>query len=156
MNKDEMIVCPKSKGNACYVTEITKDIKQYFSFSCGYWSNSLMKENSDFYNEQISSLPEIYKDLAWKDEETDLIWLPTTINIEDKGMIFANGSSADNWKWAAVKAVEIKEEEKEKYPIKTKPGQFYKYRMDMSTMKIFDENDFIEALDYIQAFKNQL
>ena len=29
-------------------------------------------------------------------------------------MIFANGKSSDNWKWAAVLAVPVTEEEKEK------------------------------------------
>jgi hypothetical protein len=67
-------------------------------------------------------------------------------------MIFANGKSSDNWKWAAVLAVPVTEEEKEKYPIPNKEGEYYKWRMDMSTMKEFKEKDYIEALDYIGIF----
>ena len=66
-----------------------------------------------------------------------------------KGMIFANGKSAENWKWAAVLAVPVKEEEKEKYPIPGKKGEYYKKRMDMSTIKNFHEREFIDALSYI-------
>jgi len=64
-------------------------------------------------------------------------------------MVFANGSKVENWKWAAVKAIEVTEEEKEKYPIPNKKDQYYEHRMDMSTMKMFSEKDFMEALSYI-------
>jgi hypothetical protein len=108
-----------------------------------------MKEDQEFYMQQMETLPELYKDLAWTDPETELIWLPNTINVEDKGMIFANGPNSQNWKWAAVKAIEIPKKDKEKHPIPGKPGQFMKYRMDMKNMKSFEERDYIEALSYI-------
>ena len=146
---DKIITCPKSGGDLCYVIEVTPEIKNYSSLSCGFWTNSLMTEGSDFYNEQMEVLPELYKDLAWKDPETELVWLPQTINEPRQGMVFANGTSADNWKWAAVKAVLVTEEEKEKYPIPKQPGKFYKYRMDMETLSYFEERDFMEALSYI-------
>lgn len=146
---DKIIMCPKSGGDLCYETQVTPEITNWMSLSCGYWTNSLMKEGSEFYNEQMSALPELYKDLAWKDESTDLIWLPQTINEPQKGMIFANGTSAKEWKWSAVKAVLVTEEEKFKYPIPKQPGKFYEYRMDMTTIQHFDEREFIDALEYI-------
>ena len=74
--------------------------------------------------------------------ETGKIWMPTIINIKDQGMVFADGTSRSNWRWAGVKATEVSEEEKEKFK-----GQ--KYKPDMSTVKHFKERDFIEALSYI-------
>lgn len=142
MNHDTIIDCPKSGGDLCYKTEVTKDITNFLSLSCGFWTNTLMKENSKFYKEQIETLPELYKDLAWTDPETDLIWLPNTINIEDKGMIFANGTNAMEWKWAAVKAIELEDGDEAKVE-----GQ--KYKMDMGNMEQFKERDYIDALSYI-------
>ena len=142
MQYDGIINCPKSGGDLCYKIEINKDITNYLSISCGFWTNSLMKEGSEFYNEQTETLPELYKDLAWTDPETELIWMPNTINIPDKGMVFANGNSIDEWNWAAVKAVKLGEEEEAKVE-----GQTHK--MDMSTMKTFVERDYMEALSYI-------
>ena len=55
-----------------------------------------------------------------------------------------------NWGWAAVKAIEIPEEDREKHPILGKPGEFMKYRMDMKNMKMFKERDYIEALSHIE------
>jgi len=142
MQHDTIIDCPKSGGDLCYKTEITKDITNFLSLSCGFWTNTLMKEDSEFYKEQIESLPELYKDLAWTDPETNLVWLPNTINIQDKGMIFANGSSINEWGWGSVKAIELEEGETAKIK-----GQTHK--MDMTTLKTFIERDYIEALSYI-------
>ena len=151
MSPDKIITCPKSGGDLCYETQVTPEITNWMSLSCGYWTNSLMTEGSDFYNEQMEVLPELYKALAWKDPNTDLIWLPQTINHPTQGMVFANGASADDWKWAAVKATKVTEEEKEKYPILGKEGQYYEWRMDMTTLQMFPERDFMEALSYIGA-----
>jgi len=99
-----------------------------------------MKPDNDFYKEQFELLPEIYKDLAWTDEETGLIWLPNSINVEN-GMVFAEGNSKESWQWAAVKSIELSEEDQKQYKTKTKP--------DMTTIKRFKERDFMEALSYI-------
>ena len=142
MQYDEIINCPKSGGDLCYKVEISKDITNYLSLSCGFWTNSLMKEGSEFYNEQIVTLPELYKDIAWEDPETNLIWIPNTINIPESGMVFANGASKDNWSWAGVKAVKLEEGDEAKVE-----GQTHK--MDMSTLKSFAERDYMDSLSYI-------
>jgi hypothetical protein len=111
-----------------------------------------MKEGEKFYEEQLEVLPEIYKDVVFKDED-GLIWMPTTVNLPQNGMVFYNGTNKENAKWAAVKAVEVTEEET-KYPIKGKPGEFYKWRMSMETLKSFEQRQFIEALEYINIFNN--
>ena len=149
MNHEEIINCPKSGGDLCYKIQVTPDINNFMSLSCGFYSNSLMKEEEDFYKETIESLPELHKDLAWKDPDTNLIWLPNVINEQSKGMIFANGTSIRDWHWAAVKAIKLTEEEQTKYPIPGKDGEFMKYRMDMKNLKQFIERDYIEALSYI-------
>ena len=51
MEYDEIIVCPKSGGDLCYKMEINNDITNYFSLSCGFWTNTLMTLGSDFYEE---------------------------------------------------------------------------------------------------------
>ena len=149
MQHEEIINCPKSGGDLCYKMQVTPEVYNYMSLSCGFWTNSFMVEGHDFYMQQMETLPELYKDLAWVDPETGLVWLPNTINVQDKGMIFANGSDISNWGWAAVKAIEIPEEDREKHPIPGKPGEFMKYKMDMKNMKMFKERDYIEALSHI-------
>jgi hypothetical protein len=145
---DNLMTCPHCGSDACYVNENSPEIKTYSCFGCGFTTNSLMKEGEEFFNKQLEVLPELYKDMIFTDNN-GLKWMPTTINVPNQGMVFYNGTSKENAKWAAVKAVKIAEEEKEKYPIKKKPGQFYEYRMDMTTMQGFEMKDFMEALSYI-------
>ena len=149
MTHEEIIDCPKSGGDLCYKVQVTPDITNFMSLSCGYWTNSLMKEGEEFYEHQMSTLPELYIDLAWKDPETGLTWIPNTINEPGVGMIFANGTSRKNWGWAAVKSIEVPEEDKEKYPIPGKEGEYMKYRMDMDNMRVFPEREYIDALSHI-------
>lgn len=148
MNFDELTICPRCGGDANYVDEVNESISTQFCFSCGFQTNSLMKEGETFYEEQSSILPELYKDLFFKDENEN-IWMPTTVNIPTQGMIFANGPSKEDWGWAAVKAVKVTEEEKTKYPIPGKQGEYYEWRMDMTTLQMFPEREFMDALSYI-------
>jgi hypothetical protein len=142
---DEIIQCPKSGGDLCYKIEVSKDITQYMSLSCGFMTNTLMKVGTDFYNEQMVLLPELYKDLAWEDDDTKLIWLPNNINVPELGMVYASGTNTEEWKWAAVKAKELDEE------VTNKDGSISSYKPDMSTVKYFKERDYIDALSYIGA-----
>ena len=150
MKHEEIIPCAKSGGDLCYKTQINPDLTTYLSLSCGFWTNTLMKEGEEFYEQQMATLPELHKDIAWKDPKTDLVWLPNLINQEGKGMIFANGPSKENWGWAAVKSIKIPEEERENHPIPGKKGEYMEYKTDMATMKMFHERDYIDALSFIE------
>ena len=145
---DKLINCLCCNSDACYVDETTPNILTYFCYGGGFQTNSLMKEGEEFYEQQIAMLPELYKDLLNKDDD-GTIWMPSTINLPQQGMVFANGPSKEDWGWAAVKAVSVTDEEKEKYPIPNQKGKFYEWRMDMTTLKMFVKRDYMEALSYI-------
>jgi Fe-S cluster biosynthesis and repair protein YggX len=70
-------------------------------------------------------------------------WYPTSINIEEKGTIFANGSSSENWQWSAIKTVLLNEQELNNLRFKGKT-----YKSDPSSLKNFG-NDFLSALEYL-------
>jgi hypothetical protein len=79
-------------------------------------------------------MPQLYIDLKFKDEN-GYHWYPSTVILEDRSMVFADGRSTEDWKWAAVQSKEGK--------------------ADMTTIKHFEEKDFMEALDYINFFEKQ-
>ena len=145
---DNLIKCAKCGSDACYVEEVNQDIKTYFCYGCGFQTNSLIKKDSQFFEEQSKILPELYKDLFYTDKE-EKIWMASSVNLPQQGMIFANGPSKEDWGWASVKAVPVLEEEKTKYPILGKKDEYYEWRMDMTTLQMFPERDFMEALSYI-------
>ena len=147
---DNLTICKRCGSDACYTQEVTPEITNQFCYGCGFQTNTLMKEDEEFFEQQKELLPELYKDLIYKDEEGQM-WMPSMINVPDKGMVFANGTDFNDWKWAAVKAIVVTEEEKHKYPIKGKKDQYYEFRMDMTTMKPFQEKYFMDALSYIEV-----
>ena len=149
-NKDNLVICKRCGSDACFEQVVTPEVTNYQCFGCGFITNTILTNGSKFFNEQIAILPDLYKELMGEDED-GLIWMPTTINVPSQGMVFANGKNGDNWKWAAVKAIEVTEEEKERYPIPSKPGEFYEWRMAMETMQEFEEHLFMDALSYIGA-----
>jgi len=55
--------------------------------------------------------------------------------LEDKSLVFADGKTSEEWKWAGVQS---------------KDG-----KADMTTVKYFEEKEFMEALDYIGFFEKQ-
>jgi len=146
---DNLITCNRCSSDACYVQEVSADIKLYYCYGCGFQANTAMNSGSKFLNEQLEILPELYKELMGEDEN-GLIWMPSTVNIPDKGMVFADGGTSLNWYWSAVKAIPMPEEEKAKFAEK---GKDYKWKMDMTTLQHFPERDYIEALDYIGVFE---
>jgi len=145
MLKDNLIICSRCGSDACYEQTTGPEYSIHVCYGCGFTTNTLMKTDSEFLEEQIEILPELYKDLIYVDEEGKN-WMPSTINIHDKGMVFVNGKTTENWKWTAVKAIEIPEEEKEEFSEINKDAT---HKIDMSTAKEFNEKDFMEALSYI-------
>jgi hypothetical protein len=133
MISEEIINCPKSGGDLCYKTQLNPEITTYLSLSCGFWTNTLMKEGEEFYEQQMQDLPELYKDLAWTDSKTDLVWIPNTINNQEQGMVFAYGPNKDSWGWGAAKAIQ----------------EEGKWKMDLANMQVFAERDYMDALSFI-------
>jgi hypothetical protein len=104
-----------------------------------------MEVNSKLLIETLETSPELFKDLMFTGADSK-VWFPATVTLPNKGMVFLDGTSKENWKWAAVQSVEILAEEKEKFP----EGQTTK--MDMKNIQYFDQKDFMEALDRIDFF----
>ena len=142
---DNLTTCERCGSDACYVQEVNQDVKLYFCYGCGFQANTAMKSGSEFLEQQMTTLPELYKELMGEDDN-GTIWMPSVVNIPDKGMVFADGPNGQQWQWAAVKATLMSEEEKTKFKAK---GKEYDYKMDMTTLTHFSERDFIEALTYI-------
>ena len=153
MNNDNLTVCPHCGGNACYENKITEEITTKHCFGCGFCTNSLMKNGEEFFEQQKTVLPELYKDLLFEDEE-GLTWMPASINKPMKGMVFIDGTTKDNWGWCGVKATKVTEEEKDKFKIPNKEGEYYSHKMDMTTKKNFGK-DHMEALDYVGFFDKE-
>ena len=129
--KESLIICPRCGSNACHEASNEK-FTMWSCFGCGFTSNSTMTDEHAPTAEE--TLPELYKALKFKDEK-GYHWYPIALTFDDKSMIFAEGTSTEDWKWSAVKS---------------KDG-----KADMTTKSEFEERDFMEALDYVGYFNQK-
>jgi hypothetical protein len=145
MKNDNLVICDICGSDACYTYEVNENIRAWTCLGCGFQTNSLMKEGEEFLEENLKTLPELHKDLAEEDKEGK-VWIPQTINIPDKGMIFAEGKSIKDWKWSAVKVKKFSMENKEEFKVIGQEDKYHPYKTDMSTKIEFEPGDFIGAL----------
>jgi len=127
--KESLITCLKCGGDAC--SEITNGVVTiWICMGCGFTSNNTITDTN--VTEMEATLPELYKDLRFKDKDGKY-WYPNSVILDDKSMVFAEGTNVQDWMWTAVQA---------------KDG-----KTDMTTKKEFQIHEFMDALEYIDYFK---
>ena len=131
MINEKLTICPRCGSDACHEASNEK-LTVWSCFGCGFTANSTL--TTDKLEEVEAVIPQLYKDIRFMDEQ-GYYWYPSTVILEDKSMVFVDGKSIIDWKWAGVKSQDGK--------------------ADMTTIKHFEEKDFIEALDYIGFFEKQ-
>jgi len=128
---EKLIDCLRCGSNAC--SEMTDGkVSIWICMGCGFTANNTITDSN---TEQMEvTLPELYKALRYKDQDGKY-WYPNSVMLDDKSMVFAEGTSIDNWQWSAVQS---------------KDG-----KADMTTKKEFAERDFMDALEYIGYFNQK-
>lgn len=146
INKDQLVEGPFG-SNACYEQTFEyegHDITTWLCFGSGFTTSTLMTKGSEIVNNAVATSPELYKDLMFEDKK-GRVWLPATITLPEKGMVFIDGTDKDNWQWAAVNAIPLAEGEK-------KLDKNQTHKMDMKNVKHFKQKDFMDALELIGFF----
>ena len=128
---EKLIDCTRCGSNACSEMSNGK-VTIWICMGCGFTSNNTVTESN--LEQMEVTLPELYKALRHKDEDGKY-WYPNSVMLDNKSMVFAEGTSIDNWKWAAVQSKEGK--------------------ADMTTKQEFAERDFMDALEYIGYFNQK-
>ena len=141
------VKCLRCESDVCLKKYWSKDIYQLVCFSCGFYTFSNLYRNSKLAQANLEKAPKLYVDLVYYDNE-GRIWMPTTITIPDKGMVFAEGTSIDNWYWKSCKWVPLTKTdiESKKFP------KNQKTKIDFENGKVFDNNKFMSALHNINYF----
>jgi hypothetical protein len=129
--KESLTICPRCGGDACHKAS-TEQLTVWTCFGCGFTSNTTITEENLVNIESV--IPQLYLDIKFQDPKGHY-WYPSTVILEDKSMVFVDGKSATDWKWAAVQS---------------KDG-----KADMTTKQEYEQHDFMEALDYIGYFEKQ-
>lgn len=147
------IICPHCGSHNCFHEEVDENTTSYLCMGCGYTSNNLFKVDGEQLAGYETTMPELYKDIKFIDQERGIVWYPTVLNVPTIGLVFVDGTTKDNWGWRAAPAVDVAEQDREKYPIPGQPGAFYTKRVDMELAKIFAQDEFAAACKYIGLIK---
>ena len=168
--EDKLVNSPICDSNACYESEFqTADgpIKTWLCMTSGYTSNTTMTLDSEPLKKTLELTADLIKDLRQDHVPPGggekLAWFPTVINMPGRGMIFPEplkgtrtlddiDSKKTDWGWTVVKAIDIPEEEQEKYPNPNEPGTFYKQKMDMKNPSRYGKLEFMDAADELGMF----
>ena len=140
------IICPVCQGANCFKTEADK-VSSYLCMQCGRTTNTHFKDGSPQLEAALEKSPDIINTLQYKDPSTELVWIPSVINIPTKGMIYPMGTR-DNWNWAFSPVIELSKEEQENYPIPGKENEYYEQRVGVETtdgMELFGEMEYLKA-----------
>ena len=162
--QDKLVICKCCKSDVCYESEFTTQegpIHTWLCMTCGFTSNSTMTEDGEALKQTLELTADLIRDL--RQNHDGLAYFPTVITMPSKGMIFPEplkGTSTlkgkKDWQWTVVKAIDIPEEEQNKYPDPTNPGTFYKKRMDMKNMKHYNKLCFMDAAGELGMFDKNL
>lgn len=141
--KDSLTTCRRCQSPLCYQRE-TKGVLSWDCLQCGYVSNTMMMINTEAVQSYEEMMPSLFRDIKFVDSD-GLVWYPTTVTKEGIGIVFPDGTSKNDWKWAVARHVPVEEEEKERF--KKKDGTYHKYKTDMKNVLHFDQQYFSKALE---------
>ncbi len=142
MLQDSLVECRHCKDPECYQT-FHQNLVTWKCPACGFTSNSYMMKNTDMVKAFEETLPSLYKDIKYEDED-GFLWYPLFYDAYPKGLVFADGTTSENWKWRAAPYVKVKDEEREKF--KKKDGTYAEYKTDINNSKTFWKHQFLNAV----------
>ena len=152
MEKPKRIKSPITGTEKCFV-EIHDGIESYLCMDSGYTSNTKYTADSEMIKQVEKGAPKIVNDLKFIDEERNIIWYPSVLQIPGEGMIFPDGTGKDDWGWSVAKEILLTDDEQKKYPVPNKENEYYKSRLDMENIRTFTKDKFemaCEALGLIR------
>ena len=138
---ERVITCPICGDEHSCFEDVQETFSSFMCFNCGFMSNSnYTDENVD----KIEHTSRLITELSRFDDEREIHWYPSVVNMGKLGIIFPDGSPSD-WVWKMARVVKIDESEKESYPIFGKEGEYYTERLDIENAMDFGQYEFLSA-----------
>ena len=133
--------CPICYDTDSCFEDIQEKFKSYMCFNCGFMSSSYYTKDTV---KEAEGMVKLVDELKSFDEERQIWWYPSVLNMGPKGIIFPEGNP-DNWIWKYARVVEVSEEEQKQYPIPGKDGEFYTEKLDVENAKSYGQYEFLQA-----------
>ena len=138
---EKVIECPLCSDKDRCFEDVQDTFSSFMCFNCGYMSHSNYTEDKV---SEIQHTSQLIRDLAFKDDDRDIYWYPSVVNMGKLGIIYPDGLPHD-WNWKFAKVTQVSEEEQKNYPIPGKDGEYYTERLDVDNAQEFGQFEFLEA-----------
>lgn len=133
---ERVVTCPICGDQHRCFEEMQDDYSSFMCFNCGFMSDTrFTKENEQKLTPDSSILVNKLKSF---DEEKQIWWFPSVVNMGKLGIIYPEGSEND-WSWKFAKVIPIPEDKKKAMPN-------YENMLDTDNAKTYDKHDFISAV----------
>tara|TARA_R100000697_G_scaffold114175_1_gene132927 strand:- start:71 stop:553 length:483 start_codon:yes stop_codon:yes gene_type:complete len=138
-------------GNKCVLEEAnTHDNSvSYLCMESGFTSHEHLIDDSEFQEKYEKNLTDLMLSCKVLDEDKKA-WYPTFMQLPG-GMLYAEGKSAQSWKWKVAKIIPIWGDERLNYPIPGQEDKYYTSKLDVDNAKTYDKEDFENALNELYS-----
>ena len=138
---ERVIDCPICYDTDTCFEDIQEKFKSYMCFNCGFMSSTYYTKDTV---KEAEGMVKLVDELKTFDEERQIWWYPSILNMGPKGIIFPEGN-IENWVWKYAEVIEVPKEEQKNYPIPDKEGEFYTEKLDVENAKSYGQYEFLQA-----------
>lgn len=141
---EKKIQCPHCNAKKQCFVEKTKTFESYMCFRCGFMSDNRFTENSLEIADLENRSPKLIKELKFFDEEREIYWFPSILNMGAQGMIYPEpvGDDLDitwgSYVWRYAKVVDVPEDKEADY-------NGHKQYLDVENARTFKKEEFLDA-----------
>lgn len=141
---EKKIQCPHCNAKKQCFVEKQKTFDSYMCFRCGFMSDSRYTEDSLQIIDLENRSPKLIKELRFLDEEREIYWFPSILNMGTQGMIYPEPAEDDlditwtSYVWRYAKVIDVPEGKEADY-------NGHKQYLDVENARTFNKNDFIDA-----------
>ena len=134
---EKVIECPHCNDTDRCFEDIQDTFSSFMCFNCGYMSHSNYTEDKV---SEIQHTSQLIRDLAFKDDDRDIYWYPSVVNMGKLGIIYPDGLP-NNWSWKFQGRGSNSRRTKE-LSHTSKDGEYYTERLDVDNSQEFGQYEF--------------
>ena len=136
---ERVITCPHCFDSDSCFEDVQETFSSYMCFNCGFTSNSAYKWDTPELKQAQVGATQLMNDVALYDEEREIMWFPSVLNMGKFGVVYPEGSK-NNWvyKLAEVRTLTDLEKKDPKY-------EGHDSILDVENAKTYGQYEFLDA-----------
>jgi len=150
---DNLTQCKHCGSALAYENIVEGKSYEVSCIGCGFMTNTLMLDGTEELKIYLETLPEIYSDLKFVDED-GLCWVPMQKET-DKGVVTVVGMSKETWLWSFIPKVPLLETDPERNLYKAPDGSYAPFKYDFKNQEHFTKQQFLLALQCLGFFTEE-